>query len=57
MTKPTFEWDEIKNLINLQTHGVSFETAQCAFDDPKRIIIRDLEHERGEKRFFCLGNG
>ena len=29
--------------------------AQQVFDDPKRIIIRDGEHEKGEKRFFCMG--
>ncbi len=50
-----FEWDEGKNILNQKAHGVSFEEAQYAFDDPHRIIIRDLDHERGEKRFFCLG--
>ena len=49
------EWDEDKNLINQEKHGVSFEKAQRAFDDPHRIIIRDLAHETGEQRFFCLG--
>ena len=55
MGKATFEWDDVKNAINQKVHGVSFEVAQYAFDDPKRVIIRDLEHEKGEKRFFCLG--
>src|ERR1041384_1718400 len=49
------EWDENKNRLNQERHGVSFETAQRAFDDPRRVIIRDLTHERGEKRVFCLG--
>lgn len=52
---PDFEWDEDKNQTNQEKHGVSFETAQDAFDDPARIIIRDLAHEKYEKRFFCLG--
>ncbi|MBS0156329.1 MAG: BrnT family toxin [Nitrospira sp.] len=55
MPTSSFEWDEEKNLLNQKKHGVSFEDAQTAFDDPKRIIIRDLDHEKGEKRFFCLG--
>lgn len=55
MPRPSFEWDEEKDCVNQQKHGVSFEEAQHAFDDPKRIIIRDLDHEQGEKRFFCLG--
>jgi uncharacterized protein len=55
MADASFEWDEVKNCSNLEKHGVSFEEAQRAFDDPLRVIIRDLEHEKGEKRFFCLG--
>lgn len=55
MVKYWFEWDETKNLDNQKKHGVSFEIAQRAFDDAQRIIIRDLGHEKGEKRFFCLG--
>jgi uncharacterized protein len=54
--KASFAWDEAKNLINQEKHHVSFEYAQRAFDDPKRVIVRDLAHERGrEERFFCLG--
>jgi uncharacterized DUF497 family protein len=49
------EWDEQKERVNLEVHGVSFATAQRAFEDPRRVLIRDLAHERGEKRFFCLG--
>ncbi len=53
---PDFDaWDENKNRLNQESHGVSFETAQRACDDPRRVIIRDLAHEKGEKRFFCLG--
>lgn len=55
MPNLSFEWDEEKDFINQKKHGVSFEEAQTAFDDPKRIMIRDLDHEKGEKRFFCLG--
>jgi len=56
MKRSTYEWDEEKNLTNLQKHGVSFEQAQYAFDDPYRIIVNDLEHgEETENRFFCFG--
>ena len=50
-----FEWDMAKDLINQAKHGVSFEMAQRAFDDPHRIIARDHQHEKGEKRFYCFG--
>jgi len=51
----TFEWDENKNLINIQKHSVSFEEAQNAFLDPNRIIIEDNKHSKDENRFFCIG--
>ena len=34
----TFEWDETKNHDNIEKHNVSFEKAQEAFFDKKRII-------------------
>ena len=50
-----FEWDREKNRQNQEKHGVSFEKAKRAFLDPGRIIIEDMEHGAGEKRWFCLG--
>ena len=50
-----FEWDQTKDLINQQKHGVSFTLAQLAFLDHNRIILEDLEHSAQEKRFYCLG--
>lgn len=55
MNTPTFEWDEQKNQSNQKKHGVSFEQAQGAFLDPKRIIIHDEKHSEEEKRLFCIG--
>jgi uncharacterized protein len=52
----TFEWDEAKNLDNIEKHNVSFETAQEAFYDKKRIIIKDKKHSKTEERFYCIGN-
>ncbi len=50
-----FEWDEVKNRINHDTHGVSFDQARHAFADPNRVIFADLDHSRDEDRLFCLG--
>ena len=50
-----FEWDQAKDLINQDKHGVSFALAQLAFLDHNRVIIEDLEHSDLEKRFYCLG--
>ncbi len=52
---PSFEWDETKNRFNQAKHGVSFELAQHAFLDPKRVIVPDLGHSQREVRYFCFG--
>ena len=50
-----FDWDESKNRINRDKHGVSFEDAQEAFFDPHRLIRADAQHSETEPRFFCYG--
>lgn len=54
MTKVMFDWDNRKNEINIEKHGVSFFEAQRAFLDPNRIIAEDIEHSKTEKRFYCF---
>ena len=51
----TFEWDENKNKLNQKKHNISFEEAQYAFSDSKRIIAKDLEHSESEERYYCFG--
>lgn len=51
----SFEWDIQKNNENQIKHRVSFEEAQHAFWDPKRIIAKDIEHSTEEDRYFCFG--
>lgn len=47
-------WDEAKNRRNQQKHGVSFETAQLVFTDPRHVSIQD-RFEDGEERWQTLG--
>ena len=54
-TTADFEWDENKDKINQEKHGVSFTLAQLAFLDHSRLILEDLEHSIDEKRYYCLG--
>ena len=55
MTRAIFEWDSKKDQENQQKHGVSFALAQYAFADSRRIIAEDVNHSKGEKRFYCFG--
>jgi uncharacterized DUF497 family protein len=50
-----FEWDEAKNQENTIRHDVSFEEAVRAFRDPKRVIIKDVDHSLSEERYHCMG--
>ncbi len=51
-----FDWDANKDRQNQEKHGVSFASAQLAFLDPDRVILKDLEHSVEEKRYYCLGS-
>jgi len=50
-----YVWDENKNRRNRAKHGISFETAAQAFDDPFAITLRDRIVE-DEERWRTLGS-
>lgn len=50
-----FEWDEEKALFNAFKHGVTFEEAAEAIEDPKAKILFDAAHSDFEDRFQLIG--
>jgi uncharacterized DUF497 family protein len=50
-----FEWDPDKARRNLAKHGVTFDEASTAFDDPLSLTIDDPDHSVGEGRLLLLG--
>jgi uncharacterized DUF497 family protein len=54
MAAVEFAWDERKNRINKQKHGVSFEMAGAVFDDPYHLTRQDREVD-GEPRWQTIG--
>lgn len=50
-----FEWDEEKNRINQEKHGISFETAAFVFDDRFYLEMYDFEHSTDEDRYIAIG--
>ena len=50
-----FDWDEKKNRINLEKHGITFEEASTVFFDDRAILFDDPEHSIDEDRFLLLG--
>ena len=51
----TFDWDDDKATRNLAKHGVSFDEAVTAFDDPLYIDFFDPEHSESEHRYIRVG--
>ena len=51
-----FEYDEEKNRINIQKHGLSFETAARVFFDYDRLELYDEIHSTDEDRYNTIGD-
>jgi uncharacterized protein len=52
MLDDKFEWDDSKAASNLAKHGVSFELARAAYDDP--LAIDEEDPDPDEERFNRL---
>ena len=50
-----FEWDINKAASNLVKHGVSFDEAESAVEDPFAIIFSDPDHSHEEDRVVVIG--
>ena len=55
MNMINFEWDDNKNRINIEKHGISFEEAATVFYDDYAILFDDPDHSADEERFLILG--
>ena len=50
-----YEWDVQKAAANFRKHGVSFDEAATAFDDPLSMTFIDRDHSLTEARYLTLG--
>jgi len=55
MKRITFTWDNKKNSMNTQKHGISFDEAKSVFYDDNARLIHDPDHSEEEERFLILG--
>ena len=55
MNDDEFEWDDAKAAANDAKHGIEFEMARDAFDDPFGITWDDDSEDYGEERHCLLG--
>jgi uncharacterized DUF497 family protein len=50
-----YEWDDAKNALNRQKHGVDFVTAIAALEDPDRLEDIDMTNSDEEERVRVIG--
>lgn len=50
-----FEWDDNKERINFQKHGITFKEAATVFEDERGILFDDPDHSKDEERFILIG--
>ena len=50
-----FEWDENKERINIEKHGIDFSTAALVFGDNSRLEKYDNAHSTLEERYITIG--
>lgn len=50
-----FEWDDEKEMLNIQKHGLDFSTAALVFGDDNRIEKYDDLHSDTEDRYITIG--
>ena len=51
-----FEWDDEKEKINIEKHGIDFSLAALVFEDENRIEIYDRIHSEAEDRYITIGS-
>ena len=49
------EWDDRKAAANVRKHGISFDEAVTAFENPLSVTYRDPDHSEDEFRFLTFG--
>ncbi|MBQ0014327.1 MAG: BrnT family toxin [Oscillospiraceae bacterium] len=50
-----FEWDEEKEQLNIEKHGIDFTTAVLVFKDAMYLELFDEDHSTEEERFNIIG--
>ena len=54
MQDDEFEWDDDKAASNFGKHGVTFETARLAFQDPNWIDVEDANPDEERYNRTCM---
>lgn len=50
-----FKWDDSKDILNQEKHGISFVESISVFDDPDALSLYDVSHSDKEDRWITMG--
>ena len=50
-----YEWDEVKNRLNIRKHGIDFMDVPSMFQHPM-VMFLDQKKDYGEDRWIGIGN-
>ncbi|WP_298057781.1 BrnT family toxin [uncultured Campylobacter sp.] len=50
-----YEWNLIKERLNIAKHGVDFKEPKSVFADEFALVLFDEDHSNDEERFLILG--
>lgn len=55
VNKGIYEWDSEKEALNIEKHGLDFDTAVLVFEDENYLEWYDFQHSDTEDRYNVLG--
>ena len=55
VNKGIYEWDSEKEALNVEKHGLDFDTAVLVFEDENYLEWYDFQHSDTEDRYNVLG--
>jgi uncharacterized protein len=50
-----FEWDLVKEELNIRKHGLTFAEGVECFRDPLGLVLTDKLHSTTERRYYLVG--
>ena len=50
-----FDWDPVKERMNVRKHHISFRQASTVFRDPNQLSLYDEEHSEEQDRWITIG--
>ncbi len=51
----SFQWDKDNLIKILESHNVTYFECEEAFNDPNKVMLKDVKHSLNEERYLMIG--